>query len=95
MGEVRLRVLYFAAAREAAGVESEEVSLEEEGTDDRGTPYATTEALEELLLGRYPKLKDIFRTVVLAVNMDYVDKGARVKLAPGDEVALIPPIGGG
>ena len=46
-------------------------------------------------LGRYPKLKDIFRTVVLAVNMDYVDKGARVKLAPGDEVALIPPIGGG
>lgn len=47
---VRLRVLYFAAAREAAGVESEEVSLEEEGTDDRGTPYATTEALEELLV---------------------------------------------
>ena len=46
-------------------------------------------------LGRYPKLKDIFRTVVLAVNMDYVDKGARVKLVPGDEVALIPPIGGG
>lgn len=50
MGVVRLRVLYFAAAREAAGVESEEVSLEEEGTDDRGTPYATTEALEELLV---------------------------------------------
>ena len=47
---VRLRVLYFAAAREAAGVESEEVSLEEEGTDDRGTPYATTEALEVLLV---------------------------------------------
>ena len=50
MGVVRLRVLYFAAAREAAGVESEEASLEEEGTDDRGTPYATTEALEELLV---------------------------------------------
>ena len=50
MGAVRLRVLYFAATREAAGVESEEVSLEEEGTDDRGTPYATTEALEELLV---------------------------------------------
>ena len=46
-------------------------------------------------LDRHPKLRGIFDTVVLAVNMNYVDKGDTCRLSENDEVAVIPPIGGG
>lgn len=55
-------------------------------------PEGTTVlALRKLLAADAPELERL--TLAYAVNQDYAD-GER-KLAPGDEVALIPPISGG
>jgi molybdopterin synthase catalytic subunit len=54
---------------------------------------ATLGDLFEELLHRYPGLKPLERSVVLAVNRDFVD--SETKLKENDEVALMPPIGGG
>ncbi|QDZ18813.1 putative molybdopterin synthase sulfur carrier [Chloropicon primus] len=93
--EVEVKVVYFASAREAVGSEGEAVRLEAEGHGEDGEPYVTTDVLVKVLLERHPKLRAIFNTIVLAVNMDYADKGQSVRLKGRDEVALIPPIGGG
>jgi MoaD family protein len=54
---------------------------------------ATLGDLFEELLHRYPRLKPLERSVVLAVNRDFAD--SETKLKENDEVALMPPIGGG
>ncbi len=57
-------------------------------------PQGTT--LNELLnrLGtRFPKLALLRNSMLVAVGVDYQDRGYRLKL--GDEVALFPPVQGG
>lgn len=100
-----MRVLYFARAREVAGVAEEEVQLEEEGVQlGAGAPSpaaaaaastCSSEGLREQLARRHPGLASVLRTCVLAVNQEYVRQGERVALAQGDEVAVIPPLSGG
>jgi molybdopterin converting factor small subunit len=46
-----------------------------------------------LLASRFPGLDALFPTLQVAVNQRYAQRAA--PLAPGDEVALIPPISGG
>ena len=72
-------VRLFAGLREGAGVESISVDLPEGST--------TGDLLVELA-----ELVGDTRCVV-AVNREYT--GPDVKLSPGDEVALVPPISGG
>lgn len=74
-----VRVRLFAALRERAGVEEVELEL------PAGARVA--DALERLadLAGGL--------TLVMAVNREYADADA--PLAPGDELALIPPVSGG
>jgi MoaD family protein len=45
------------------------------------------------LLRRYPRLKPLGKSIVLAVNRDFAN--SKTKLKENDEVALMPPIGGG
>ena len=54
---------------------------------------ATLGDLFEELLHRYPGLKSLEGSVILAVNRDFAD--SETKLKEDDEVALMPPIGGG
>jgi len=54
---------------------------------------ATLGDLFEELLHRYPELKSLERSVILAVNRDFANP--KTKLKEDDEVALMPPIGGG
>ncbi len=75
---------YFAAAREAAGMTSEQVELEDGGT--------VASLLRELTT-RHPALADATRTLRFAVDEDFVDTEALLR--DGAEVALIPPVGGG
>ncbi len=50
-------------------------------------------ALLALLAAAHPGLDALYPTLQLAVNQRYAPRDAL--LAPGDEVALIPPISGG
>lgn len=56
-------------------------------------PGATLESLMRELVERFPRLKGYRDVVILAVNRDFADSGTKLK--DGDEVALMPPVGGG
>ncbi len=79
---VDITVRFFAVARELLGMEVMPVAL---------PSGATLADLESTLHAAYPMLKTL-RTR-LAVNLRYV--GPDYALQPGDEVACIPPVGGG
>jgi molybdopterin converting factor subunit 1 len=75
-------VLFFAGARERVGA----------GTLARALPTgATVQDLAERLYGAYPGLREM--RLRFAVNARYA--GPEVVLQDGDEVACIPPVGGG
>lgn len=78
-------VRLFAILRERAGRDSVEIELPEDATvADAFERLAETPGLGELV-ERMP--------LRMAVNREYV--GAAAPIAPGDELALIPPISGG
>ncbi len=80
-----LRILFFAAARDAAGGISEaELSL----PDD-----PTVGGLRAALGDRWPRLGEILPRCRLAVNEAFAAEGD--PLRDGDEVAIIPPVAGG
>ena len=78
-------VRLFAILRERAGTNSLEVELDEGAT--------VADLLEEL--SARPELGDLLTRmpVRMAVNRDYAEPGTA--LAPGDELALVPPVSGG
>lgn len=78
-------VLYFAAARERAGVSQEQL-----GTVP---PPGTVRALLDLLGERHPALRPLFPHLRVAVNQTFVQLEDVVP--EGAEVALIPPVAGG
>jgi molybdopterin converting factor subunit 1 len=80
--QVRLR--YFAALREAAGRETETVEL---------PAGADVAAARVALQARYPALAGILPSCAVAVNRSYV--AADTPLSEYDELAFIPPLGGG
>jgi molybdopterin converting factor subunit 1 len=79
-------VLCFARAREI--VEASELRVEL-------TDGGTSADLVAWLVQHHPKLQELFKSCVLAVNQEYVQLGDAVPLSAGDEVAIIPPLSGG
>jgi molybdopterin synthase catalytic subunit len=78
-----IRVLYFAAARDAAGVSSELLS-----------PVPSTVAdLRRRLAAERPGLARVLPRCRIAVDEEFVEDDA--PLADGAEVALVPPVAGG
>jgi MoaE-MoaD fusion protein len=82
--EVRVHVLFFGAAREAATDEA--VLTLAAGSTARG---AFTHLLEQ-----YPDLKRFRSSLLVAVNQEYA-RDLDVELEDGDELALFPPVSGG
>jgi molybdopterin synthase catalytic subunit len=77
-------VLFFGAARDAAG--HNEVDLTLVGPTDAADAF-------EQLLQAYPELRRFGRSLLFAVNQEYAPHGRQVH--DGDELALFPPVSGG
>ncbi len=81
---MRIEVLYFASAREAAGIACEPLEV----------PEASTLAdLKSLLCDRHPALARALPAVRFAVGERFAPEAKR--LSSGDRGALIPPVSGG
>lgn len=81
---MNLTILYFAAAREAAGVAEEPLAL---------AGPADVAALRRALLERRPALARVLPRCRLAVNEELADD--QTPVPDGAEVAVIPPVSGG
>jgi len=81
---MRITVLYFAAARERAGTDREDLEL---------APGLPVRELTAQLAARYPGLGPLLPHLRVAVNQEFV--ALETVLEDGAEVALIPPVAGG
>lgn len=81
---MRISLLYFAAARERAGVRSEHLELPE-GATAADALAAACDA--------HPALAPLADKLRLAVDQQFVSTGTTLR--EGSEVALIPPVAGG
>ena len=78
---MQVQVLHFAILRERAGCPEQRVQI------------ASGTTVSQLYNTLFPGLSDGSFSVMFAVNQAYVE-GDHL-LADGDEVAFIPPLGGG
>ena len=83
-GQIAVKVRFFAAPREGIGKGEIEVEI---------PAGSTVGDLIDLLTEEYPALRPYTRFVSVAVNRAYV--GMQSVLHDGDEVACLPPVGGG
>ena len=81
---MRVEIRLFANVKEIAGQDKLALELPES---------ATAGDVVRLLSETYPRLHDALKHVLVAVNMELADPSRPVR--EGDEVALIPPVGGG
>ena len=81
---MRVTARFFAALREEIADREMTFALEE---------GATVHALLERLVAAHPQVSDHLDSLHVAVNQVYAD--AQTVLRDGDEVALLPPVGGG
>jgi molybdopterin converting factor subunit 1 len=81
---MRIRLRYFAMAREILGKGAEERDVDAE---------ATAGSVLDDLVAETSRLAAMRGSVLLMVNQAYV--GPEHKLSDGDELALIPPVSGG
>ncbi|BAS26036.1 molybdopterin converting factor subunit 1 [Limnochorda pilosa] len=81
---MQVRVLYFAAARDAAGRKEEALELPE---------GATLQTLLDELTRLHPEIGRLRPALRVAVDESY--QAVEYVLRGGEEVALIPPVAGG
>jgi molybdopterin synthase catalytic subunit len=81
---MRVRLLFFGAARDAAGHSDMDFVLKQART--------SAEAFEEIL-NEFPALRRFGRSLLFAVNEEYAKTDR--ELHDGDEVAIFPPVSGG
>ncbi len=82
---ISVRVLFFGAARDAAGGQDEAVF-------NVRAPATAATALQEILT-IYPELHRFGRALLVAVNCEYAAADKEVR--DGDELAVFPPVSGG
>ena len=81
---IRITALLFGQAREWAGASSLDIELE--------VP-ATVETAFAILKARQPRLGEMERSLLFAVNEEYASPSH--PLADGDRLAVLPPVSGG
>ncbi len=81
---MQVTVLYFASARERAGVQREMLELPE-GADVNGALRA--------IVSRHPSIEPLLPHLRIAVDQEFANRADRIP--GGAELALIPPVAGG
>ncbi|MFY9620404.1 MAG: molybdenum cofactor biosynthesis protein MoaE [Pyrinomonadaceae bacterium] len=81
---IKVRVLFFGAARDAVG--HEQIDVELESPTNAGAARAQ-------LLSRYPSLQRFGKSLLFAVNQQYAENDREI--SEGDELAVFPPVSGG
>jgi molybdopterin synthase catalytic subunit len=81
---MQIRVLFFGMLKDLAGRPSESLSL-----PDGSTAGDLLARYEE----EFPRLKDLWPSIALAVNQQYASSDTA--LSSNDEIALLPPVSGG
>ena len=81
---MRIRVLFFGVLRDVVGVREDSLDVPEGGR---------LETVFEHYAARFPKLREMAASTVLALNQQFSSPSA--PLAEGDEVAFLPPVSGG
>lgn len=84
MERVTLRILFFAASKDLAGVSQSTLEV---------PSRISFEALKEKVCENF-NLQIIAGNFILAVNQNYFDDG-EIELKVGDELAVIPPLSAG
>ncbi len=79
-----IRILYYSYLRDAVGHSEEEMVLPE-GTQAGGAV--------DVLCGRYPKLSECRKNILLAIGVEWIKQDAPLK--DGDTLLLMPPVQGG
>jgi MoaE-MoaD fusion protein len=81
---MRVRVLFFGMLKDLVGQPSEDADFPQ-GSDLR--------TVFERYAGRYPRLRELASSIVVAQNQEFAELSACVR--EGDEVAFLPPVSGG
>jgi molybdopterin converting factor subunit 1 len=81
---IRVRMLFFGAARDAIGNDELELQID--------SPATVASAFAQLLAD-YPALARFGNSLLLAVNQEYALPDRN--LSDGDELAVLPPVSGG
>lgn len=83
---VQVTVLFFAKCRELVEQSSAQIKLSRTLSGSK---------LIEAILYFFPSLAEVERTLIVAVNQQYIERDSQVELLGGEEIAVIPPISGG
>jgi molybdopterin synthase catalytic subunit len=81
---VRIRVLFFGITRDIVGRAEDSLEV---------APGARLETVLDEYVARFPRLREMTGSLVLALNQQFSSPSSAV--ADGDEVALLPPVSGG
>ena len=81
---MKLSIRFFSTYKDVTGVDT--LVVERPGR-------ASVEDLLEYILEQYPGLKRFRKGALIAVNKEFSD--LEYELSDGDEVAFMPPVGGG
>ncbi len=81
---VLIRVLFFGILRDVVGLREDRIDL---------PPGGRLESVFEHYAARFPRLREMAASVVLALNQEFSNPSA--VLTEGDEVAFLPPVSGG